>query len=39
MEVSHLFFVDDIILVAKASTKQANEIKRVMNLFYSASGQ
>lgn len=36
--VSHLFFVDDLILFAEASTQQARVLKNCMGSFYYFSG-
>ncbi|KAG8373223.1 hypothetical protein BUALT_Bualt11G0001300 [Buddleja alternifolia] len=37
-KISHMFFADDIILVAKTRTKCANSIKSILDQFCSASG-
>ena len=37
--VTHLFFVDDIILFGKTRSEEAYEIVRILNLFSRASGQ
>lgn len=37
--ISHLFFADDLILVAKASCEQAKFLKRCLDLFCELSGQ
>ncbi|KAL6184070.1 hypothetical protein ACLB2K_045474 [Fragaria x ananassa] len=38
-KVSHLFFADDLLLFAEASSEQANLLKRCLDLFCSLSGQ
>lgn len=38
-KVSHLFFADDILLVAEASHTQVSEVKRVLDTFCNFSGQ
>lgn len=38
-KLSHLFFADDILLIGEASVEQVVEIKHVLDLFCSASGQ
>lgn len=37
--VSHIFFVDDLILFAEASTSQARVLKKVVDSFCELSGQ
>ncbi|KAK8556709.1 hypothetical protein V6N12_003104 [Hibiscus sabdariffa] len=36
--LSHLFFADDLVLYAKADTKQARRIANILNLFGASSG-
>lgn len=38
-QISHLFFVDDSIVFARANIKDTKEIKRILKLYEEASGQ
>ncbi|XP_039065453.1 uncharacterized protein LOC120210860 [Hibiscus syriacus] len=37
--LSHLFFADDLVLLAEASIEQCNVIRGILELFYNSSGQ
>jgi hypothetical protein len=39
LRVNHLFFVDDSLILMRASDTDAKELKRILNFYEKASGQ